>query len=300
MGHRTTLLATTTIMFLLAAPSPSDAGPCDVLLGPEALHGGMIGYYYRQALVASGGTPPYRFVLSSGTLPVGTKLSPGGVLSGTISVRDGNMFTVTATDAAGCTASRTYHVSICFHEQITPDVLPDAAPGQPYDELIRVSGATSPTQLQIWGRLPPGLHIEWVTGVTSRLHGIPQETGGWGFKLGGGDCGYVYRDYVLNVRGLCLPVEITTEALPDAVQGRPYTAKIEASGGCEPLGITAAPLPPGLTFTPDGKLSGVPWEPGRYSVQVRAAAGTTDSRAYTLTVHPARIMKPVDGAAVWN
>jgi uncharacterized repeat protein (TIGR01451 family) len=57
--------------------------------------------YPPTTITASGGTPPYTFAVTSGSLPTGLNLSSNGVLSGTPTV-SGQVatFTVTATDAA--------------------------------------------------------------------------------------------------------------------------------------------------------------------------------------------------------
>jgi hypothetical protein len=55
---------------------------------------------YDQAINATGGTGPYSFSLSSGTLPPGLTLNAGGVLSGTPTSPGTCNFTVTATDSS--------------------------------------------------------------------------------------------------------------------------------------------------------------------------------------------------------
>jgi hypothetical protein len=53
---------------------------------------------YSVTLAASGGTPPYKWSLASGTLPPGLGLSTGGVISGTPTTRGAFSFTVGVTD----------------------------------------------------------------------------------------------------------------------------------------------------------------------------------------------------------
>jgi PKD repeat protein len=83
-----------------------------VTLLPSSLPGGQIGLIYTQALTASGGLAPCVFTVSGGSLPTGLTLSQGGVLSGTPTAVGTYGFTVTATDANGCTGSQSYTLSV--------------------------------------------------------------------------------------------------------------------------------------------------------------------------------------------
>ena len=59
-------------------------GSCPtVTLSPTSLPDGKVGTAYSQAITASGGTTPYSYAVTSGTLPTGASLSLTGVLSGT-------------------------------------------------------------------------------------------------------------------------------------------------------------------------------------------------------------------------
>src|ERR1700677_4516936 len=60
---------------------------------PDGLYGSP---YSSQTLTVTGGMPPFSFSISSGRLPAGMTLSPGGVLSGTPTVAGTYTFTVKA------------------------------------------------------------------------------------------------------------------------------------------------------------------------------------------------------------
>jgi len=64
---------------------------------------------YTAVLSASGGLPPYKWSLSSGQLPPGLVLNAAtGAISGTPSLGGQFTATLTATDASGYTASKTF------------------------------------------------------------------------------------------------------------------------------------------------------------------------------------------------
>jgi hypothetical protein len=83
-----------------------------ITLSPVPLPVPILGVPYSQAITASGGTGPYTYAVTAGTLPAGLALSAAGVLSGTMTAIAPANFTVTATDTSnGCTGSQAYSVS---------------------------------------------------------------------------------------------------------------------------------------------------------------------------------------------
>jgi hypothetical protein len=67
---------------------------------------------YNQTITASGGTGPYTFTVSSGTLPQGLTLASDGSLTGTPTQAEVANFTVTATDSTNCTGSLAYTITV--------------------------------------------------------------------------------------------------------------------------------------------------------------------------------------------
>ncbi len=66
------------------------------------------------------------------------------------------------------------------------------------------------------------------------------------------------------------PLLIQTTSLPKAYLRTPYHFQVEAKGGILPLKwtISKGALPPGLTLTDDGLLTGAPTEVGEYRFTV--------------------------------
>ena len=92
--------------YTLAIASPT------LSIAPATLPAGTAGSAYSQTLSASGGTAPYSYAVSAGTLPVGLVLAANGVLSGTPTTAASSAFTVSVTDALGFTAAQAYTVAI--------------------------------------------------------------------------------------------------------------------------------------------------------------------------------------------
>ena len=93
-------------------------GTPTISLGPVSLPSGKISTVYTQTISATGGTAPYSFTLSAGSLPSGLTLGTNGKLSGTPTVTGTTTFTVTATDARGFTGNARYELLIRSHPTV--------------------------------------------------------------------------------------------------------------------------------------------------------------------------------------
>lgn len=98
-----------TVSSCAIAPLP---GCPAISVAPAVLPNGTLGVAYSRTITGSGGTAPYTFAVTSGTLPAGLTLTTGGVLSGTPTTTATSTFTVRGTDANGCVASVVYTVTI--------------------------------------------------------------------------------------------------------------------------------------------------------------------------------------------
>ncbi|MGZ5544398.1 MAG: beta strand repeat-containing protein, partial [Limisphaerales bacterium] len=131
---------------------------------------------------ASGGIGPYNFAVTDGTLPNGLTLSSGGVLSATPQTAGAFTFTVTATDANGCSGSQTYNLTItCPTITLSSSTLPNGTEGIAYSQMVNVIGGVGPYAYAVTGgSLPNGLMIDASTGAIS---GIPAAIGNFTFTV---------------------------------------------------------------------------------------------------------------------
>ncbi len=83
-----------------------------ITIDPPTLPDGEVGQAYNQTLTASGGTAPYAFSVTAGTLPSGLNLNSAGILSGTPDTTGTFNFTITAIDNDGCGGTRDYSINI--------------------------------------------------------------------------------------------------------------------------------------------------------------------------------------------
>ena len=88
------------------------------------------------------------------------------------------------------------------------------------------------------------------------------------------------------------PPTITTTSLPNGVQNTAYSQTLSATGGLPPYTWTIADgsLPPGLTLSTGGLISGIPTEGGTFTfiaqVQDSSTPQQTDTQALSITIIP--------------
>ena len=264
-------------------------------LSPAALPAGDVGVLYSQSITANGGTGPYTFAVTAGTLPSGLTFSPGGLVSGVPTTVGTANFTVTATDAAGGTLSAPYSITInAALASINPPALPDGDVGVSYHQTITASGGTAPYTFAVTsGTLPPGLTL--ATG--GLISGAPTTVGTSDFTVTGTDAagGTISSPYSITVNAALS--SLNPAALPGGDVGVAYSQTITASGGTAAytFALTAGTLPSGLTLSAGGVISGTPTTVGtsHFTVTATDAAGGTLSAPYSITIsRRARFAQP--------
>jgi hypothetical protein len=136
---------------------------------------------YSQQLGAAGGTLPYTWTLSGGSLPAGLSLSSAGGISGTPTGTGTSSFTVQVKDANSQTASKALSISVTAAVaplSIVTTSLPDATQNVAYSQTLAATGGTTP---YIWslasGTLPAGLSL----GTSGTISGTPTQSGQFSF-----------------------------------------------------------------------------------------------------------------------
>ena len=228
---------------------------CPVITVGGTPPAGTVGTPYSAALSASGGTAPYTFALSSGSLPPGLTLSSTGTISGTPTTPGSFPFSVNATDANGCVGSGSFTIVIsCPATTISPASLPGGSVGTPYNQTLTASGAPGPYTFSIsTGSLPPGLTLS----PTGTIAGTPTTTGSFSFTVmattSAGCSGS--QSYTINVSLISADLSITkSDGQSTADAGSPITYLIKASNS-GPNSVTGATV----TDTFPAQVTGVSW-----------------------------------------
>jgi len=260
-----------------------------ITLSPTALPNSTVGVAYNQTISASGGSGTgFTFAITAGTLPSGLTLSSSGLLSGTPTAAGPFTFTVTATDSARNMGSQQYTLTITAPTiTLTPTTLPAATVGVAYSQTLTAMGGTPPYTFAATGMLPTGLTLS--TG--GLLSGTPTAGGPFTFTVTATDTnGFTgTQQYTITVTVTAPTITLSPTTLPSGVKGGAYPATtLAAAGGTAPytFAVTVGMLPPGLTLTPAGALSGTPSATGSFTFTVQAtdANGFTGMHQYTITV----------------
>ncbi|WP_168389207.1 IPTL-CTERM sorting domain-containing protein [Xylophilus sp. Leaf220] len=250
-----------------------------------------IGTAYNQSLAASGGSTPYTWSRTGGSLPSGLSLSSAGVVSGTPTQAGAFSPVFTVTDNANRTASRTVTLNVSAPTlAISPATLPNAVAGVAYTQTLGTSGGTAPyTYLVSGGTPPPGITVS----STGNVSGNATTPGNYSFTVrstdsstGSGAPFNTTRNYSVTVSPPTITVAPAT--LPNPRVGVAYSQTVSASGGTAPytFAITAGALPAGMNLGVGGTLSGTSTSAGTFNFTVTATdnGGFTGSRSYTITV----------------
>jgi hypothetical protein len=147
-----------------------------------SLPDGTTGVAYSQDLTAEGGSPPYSWAVTAGSLPPGLALNqqagnaaggtPGNI--GGIPVLAGlYSFTVTAMDSLGAKASQALSINVHLGAlYIVTTALPPGTLGKVYQaQFVAAGGTGNYTWTLVSGSLPPGLTLNPDGSVTGILRG---------------------------------------------------------------------------------------------------------------------------------
>ncbi|AYQ33261.1 choice-of-anchor Q domain-containing protein [Runella sp. SP2] len=116
-----------------------------VTLSPSSLPSGTVGVNYSQSITATGGTAPYTYSVTSGSVPAGLTLQSDGTWSGSPTGGGTFNFTVTAIYGLGCSGSQAYTLTIngCSSARtFTVNDTGDGADANPGDNTCVTAGGT--------------------------------------------------------------------------------------------------------------------------------------------------------------
>jgi VCBS repeat-containing protein len=272
--------ATVTVLVSLQCPLIS--------ISPVSLPSGAPGSAYSATFSQTGGASPVTWTISAGALPPGLSFSSSGAFTGTPTLAGFYSITVKATDKNGCIGVATLPLTVsCPGIAVTPSttagpgVLPAGTGGVAYSSItFSQSGGTAPISWSVSaGALPPGMTLS----SAGALSGTPATTGAFTFTVQATDANGCIGALPLSlaVNPKCPLITIAPTSLPSAAAGVVYPAvSFSQTGGVAPVTWAATALPPGMSFSTGGVLTGTPTGVGVFNITVTA----TDANGCTATL----------------
>jgi len=234
---------------------------------------GEVGQRYQQAVLAAGGAPPYRFVVTG--LPRGLDYDPRPPFIVGNPERAGTyQVTITVSDSIGTNAPRTFPLEIAASTRrlrIDTNSLQTSAVGQPFSQTLQASGGAPFYSWEWTTAVPPWLEIASATG---RIFGTPpaalylfstelavqvtaRDTAGATAR----------QSFILRIG---VKPEIYQSDLPPGQVGARYDYGLFVNKGQSPYRWDrVGTLPAGLTIAPaTGRITGVPTTAGTFDFRV--------------------------------
>ncbi|MBS1788049.1 MAG: putative Ig domain-containing protein [Acidobacteria bacterium] len=162
---------------------------------------------------------------------------------------------------------------------LAPDTLPGGEPGIIYSQQLSASNGIGGGTYQYavsHGMLPPGLTLD----ASGLLQGVPTTPGMYRFTIAAWSIPSLCsgnREYSIAILS-CPTITVGPAALPVGVLGKAYnqTVTAVANGGGTfvfTYALTSGALPPGVSLSANGMLTGTPTQPGIYQFTITASAG---------------------------
>jgi uncharacterized protein (TIGR03437 family) len=259
----------------------------------DNLPNGTIGVSYSHKLRVVGGNNSYSVSQMGGLLADGLSLNTGNLLVSGTPLENGNFMAVFHfADTASQSLQLTNYYTIAGVASTitigTADNLGSWTVGSRPNLSLYACCASGYTWSVVGGSLPPGLSLS----AAGNLSGTLSTAGTYTFLASAAEPGNGsnagYRQFAMTVTPIGL---ITATALPYGNVGAPYNQTLAATGGVGALTWTLASfnyLPPGLSLSSNGIISGMPTQTGQFQfiINVTDAAGSTGMWSFDIGVYP--------------
>jgi Putative Ig domain len=226
---------------------------------PGSLGKATAGEEYSRQLTSGGGTAPYHFAVSEGTLPEGVELSESGLLSGTPTHAGDNAFAITVTDSSNPALTRTVQYTLPVQLGLTPLTLPKGEVGSAYGPggkgvQLEAVGGTPPYHYEVTAETPP-LGAPGLSFDEGLFAGTPEAEGTYSYA-----------------------VKVTDSSVPALTGTRRYTVKVKSKPStglalgewrlAYSYSSELGPFPnfDGVIVEPNGKLKDEDFAPGTWSL----------------------------------
>lgn len=281
---------------VVVSSAPAGVGihdePCPTVAGentntcPQATVGAPYSIRFREADGSGCGPGLQTFAIDSGAFPPGLTLASSGQVSG--APTEAGMFTfyvrinepVGLPGCAGSQSEKRFTIPVVPGVPkltIGPESAPTGTVSTPYSLQMTATVSDPKTWSIVAGALPPGLALGATDGLIS---GMPSTFGTYTFTVRA-----ALPDQRTDTKALGIvvrnPLAIAGTVPPSEVGVR-VSAPFAATGGSAVYTWSlTGELPPGVTFAPNGTISGTPTAAGTFSYAVTVADNEGRTASYT-------------------
>ncbi|HNG28740.1 MAG TPA: immunoglobulin domain-containing protein, partial [Blastocatellia bacterium] len=212
------------------------------------------------------------------------------------SANDAGDYSVLVAGACGNVVSGIAALTVNTPPVITAQPANQAAP--PGTTAIFTAAATgSPAPTVQWQVSSDGVNfsnIPGATGTTLTVNNITLSQHGNRYRAVFTNICAPLATNAATLSVACPTIELRPASLANAITGTPYSQTFTAVGGVAPYNFSASGSVPGLSFSPEGLLTGTPTQGGSFSlaVTVTDVNGCAISKTYSLTVLCAYALSP--------
>jgi hypothetical protein len=252
----------------------SHVQPTVLSITTSSIPNGQVGAPYSVTLAATGGTTPYIWSVTAGSLPAGLGLNVNtGAITGTpTQAVSATGLTFKVADSGSPAQTQSVRLSLTVLPassgnplSISTISLPNGQVGAGYSATLAASGGTTPYSWSLaGGTLPSGLTLNSVTGVISGTPTASASATSLTFAVTDSSTPAQTQSVTLSLTiSASVPptLSITTTSLPNGQDGVAYSTTLAATGGTPPYtwSLTSGSLPTGLSLNAStGAITGTP------------------------------------------
>jgi len=251
------------------------------------------GSYVTQSLAATGGVQPYCWQVVSGLPPGLAHATCASVVSGTPASPGKYLLQMKVQDSApapGNSASKDFVWVVNAAPEISTLELPDGQVAVKYSATLQGAGGQPPYSWSLaGGGLPAGLQLDAASGT---IAGTPSQAGVYSFTARLTDSTGASATRSLSIKINPQELAIVTSTAAGGQAGVAYSLQFQAQGG---TGVyqwktLSGSLPPGLTLSASGLLSGTPSQAGAFQFELEVqSGGAARTRGFSITISKAAL-----------
>jgi hypothetical protein len=265
-------------------------------ISSSPLPNGQVGVAYTAKLTATGGTQPYTWSVSRGSLPGGLALNATtGVISGTpTQAVSSDVLTFRVKDSSNPPQRKSISLSLTIEEgtpsvtpvSVTTTSLPAATENAAYSQQLAATGGSGSYTWALTTAVS-GFSLS----SSGLLTGTPTSATALTFDVKVADSTNSSNSATAALKlsvnaATTTPVSITTSGLPAATDNVAYSQQLTATGGSGSYAWTLTTAVSGFSLSSSGLLTGTPTSSSTltFDVKVTDSSNSSDSATAVLTL----------------